>query len=85
MQLYGQVVLSDVKEHISSIIRSFNLDAPTGYASFPKLIAFQTGHTIRTHSGSYALNENYPAKLLPDLGSNAPWVQCWEWIQQFVQ
>ncbi|KAL5346651.1 hypothetical protein ACLOAV_008358 [Pseudogymnoascus australis] len=42
-------------------------DAPSEYATFLKTLAFQTGHTIQTHSRSYALDNQYPAKLQSDL------------------
>lgn len=67
IQLYRQVVISVVKKHISSLIVPFNPDAPTEYAAFLKTLAYQTGHTIQTHSRSYALEENYPGKLQSDL------------------
>lgn len=63
IKLYRQVAISVVKKHIPAIIASFDPDAPSEYATFLKTLAFQTGHTIQTHSRSYALNNQYPAKL----------------------
>lgn len=67
MKLYQQVAISAVKKHILAIIASFDSNAPSEYATFLKTLAFQTGHTIQTHSRSYALDNAYPAKLQSDL------------------
>ncbi|PVH68318.1 hypothetical protein DL98DRAFT_399032, partial [Cadophora sp. DSE1049] len=67
IKLYRQVAISVVKKHIPAIIASFDPNAPTEYAMFLKMLAYQTGHTIQTHSRSYALDNNYPAKLQADL------------------
>lgn len=56
-----------MKKHIPAIIASFDPNAPSEYAMFLKTLAFQTGHTIQTHSRSYALDNTYPAKLQSDI------------------
>ncbi|KFZ22727.1 hypothetical protein V502_02791, partial [Pseudogymnoascus sp. VKM F-4520 (FW-2644)] len=44
-----------------------NIFVLQGRMMFLKTLAFQTGHTIQTHSRSYALDNQYPARLQSDL------------------
>ncbi|PVH69601.1 hypothetical protein DL98DRAFT_624055 [Cadophora sp. DSE1049] len=67
IKLYRHTAISVVKKHIPAIIASFDPNAPSEYAMFLKTLAFQTGHTIQTHSRSYALDNTYPAKLQSDI------------------
>lgn len=67
IKLYRQVAISVVKKHIPSMIASFDPNAPSEYATFLRMLAFQTGHTAQTQSRSYALDDNYPAKLQSEL------------------
>jgi hypothetical protein len=67
IKLYRQVAVSIAKKHIPNLLQPFDPNTPNDYDGFLRLLSFQTGHCPSTHTGAYALDHAFPAKLQPDL------------------
>lgn len=49
------------------MVQPFDPNTLKEHNGLSRLFSFQTGHNPATHTGAYALDRAYPAKLQPDL------------------
>ena len=63
IRFYCYVAIAIAKRHLPALLKLFDAYSPNDYDGFLRLLAFQTGHKLTIHTGAYALETAFPAKL----------------------